>query len=213
MALYHQLPTEGCNLEIMGYPFYAESVSPNEAFRRREYNFNNLVGGTQKVIPGAFIGLDFSITTHVFIDPNRPDEHNSIFQEMVSKPVEVISPELGGKFNAIVTIKPERDRLDSLKLTIGIKEVPSSKSGIPGEVFTVPKSRDVEPEENDGKKGGKDGDKNKGGKNDNKKGGKNDTKKGGKNGNKNGGKKGGKNDTKKGGKNGNKRKEETKKNK
>ena len=189
MAFY-KIPTEGCNLEIMGYPFYAESVSPNEAFRRREYNFNNIVGGTQKVVPGAFVGLDFSITTHVFIDPDRPDEHNSIFQEMMSKPVEVISPELGGKFNAIVTIKPERDRLNSLKLTISIKEVPDVKSGIPGEAFTVPASRDVDPEEEkkekDKKKGSdKNTDKNK----------KKDTKKTGKK------------------KTTNKRKQETKKNK
>lgn len=193
MAMYN-IPTEGCNLEIMGYPFYAESVSPTEAFRRREYNFNNIVGGTQKVIPGAFVGLDFSVTAHVFIDPDRPDEHNKIFQEMMSKPVEVISPELGGKFNAIVTIKPERDRLNSLKLTIGIKEVPGKKSGIPGEAFTVPKSRDVEPEEDTKKDGKKDDDKKK------------DTKKddGKKNTNKNGNK--GSNNT-------NKRKEETKKNK
>ena len=144
MTFYHEFPTEGCNLEIMGYPLYAESVSPNEAYRRREYNFNGIVGGTQKVTPGAYVGLDFTITAHVFIDPDRPDEHNNIFQEMMSKPVEVISPELGGKFNAIVTIKPERDKLNSLKLTIGIKEVPDSNSLIPGEEFLIPKSKKVE---------------------------------------------------------------------
>ena len=157
MALYHDLPTDGCNIEIMGYPFYAESVSVNEAFRRREYNFNGIVSGTQKVTPGAYVGLDFTVTTHVFIDPDRPDEHNSIFQEMMSKPVEVISPELGGSFNAIVTIKPERDKWTSLKLTIGIKEIPDKESKIPGETFTVPASRDVDP--NAETEEGKDGDK------------------------------------------------------
>lgn len=143
MGMYN-IPTDGCNLEIMGYPFFAESVSPNEAFRRREFNVNNIVGGTQKVTPGAYVGLDFSITTHVFIDPNRPDEHNKIFQEMMSKPVEVVSPEIGGRFNAIVVIKPERDKLNSLKLTISIKEIPSAKSKIPGEKFTVPKRRKIQ---------------------------------------------------------------------
>lgn len=143
MGMYN-IPTDGCNLEIMGYPFFAEEVSPNEAFRRREFNVNNIVGGTQKVTPGAYVGLDFSITTHVFIDPNRPDEHNKIFQEMMSKPVEVVSPEIGGRFNAIVVIKPERDKLNSLKLTISIKEIPSAKSKIPGEKFTVPKRRKIQ---------------------------------------------------------------------
>lgn len=147
----YNIPTDGCNLEIMGYPFYAENVSPNESFRRREYNFNALVGGTQKVTPGAYVGLDFSITAHVRIDPDRPDEHNAIFQEMMSKPVEVVSPELGGRFNAIVVIKPQRDKLTHLKLDISIKEVPDKNSLIPGEEFTVPASRDVKPEKNKGK--------------------------------------------------------------
>lgn len=146
--LMYNLPTDGCNLEIMGYPFYAENVSPNESFRRREYNFNPLVGGTQIVTPGAYVGLDFSITTHVRIDPDRPDEHNAIFQEMMSKPVEVTSPEIGGTFKAIVVIKPQRDKLTHLKLDISIKEVPDKESKIPGESFTVPASRDVKPEKN-----------------------------------------------------------------
>lgn len=138
------IPTDGCNLEIMGYPFYADNVSPNEAYRRREYNFSAVVGGTQDVTPGAYVGLDFTVTTHVFIDPDRPDEWNSIFQEMMSKPVEVVSPDLGGRFKAIVVIKPERDKLNTLKLTISVKEVPDSKSLIPGEEFSVPKTRKVQ---------------------------------------------------------------------
>lgn len=140
----YDIPTEGCNIEIMGYPFFAESVSPNESFRRRDYNFNNIVGGTMKVTPGAYVGLEFNVTTHVKIDPDRPDIHNSIFQEMMSKIVEVISPELGGKFNAVVVIKPEHEKLDYLKLTINIKEVPDKESLIPGETFTVPEKRVVE---------------------------------------------------------------------
>ena len=142
MSMYN-VPTDGCNLEIMGYPFYAEKVSPNEAFRRREMNVNNVVGGTQIVTKGPYVGLDFSITTHVYVDPNRPDEYNSIFQEMMSKPVVVESPEIGGKFKAIVVIKPEHVSLNSLELTISIKEVPDRNSKIPGESFTVPSSKKI----------------------------------------------------------------------
>lgn len=141
--MYGGIPTDGCDVEIMGYPFFAESISPNESFRRREMNFNGIVGGTQKVTPGAYVGLDFSMTTHVKIDPDRPDEHNSIFQEMMAKPVEVISPEFGGRFNAIVIIKPEREDLDWLKLTISVKEVPDKNSQIPGEEFTIPKTKKI----------------------------------------------------------------------
>ena len=143
MSMYN-IPTDGCNLEIMGYPFFAEKVSANEAFRRREMNVNNVVGGTQIVTKGPYVGLDFSITTHVFVDPNRPDIHNTIFEEMMSKPVDVVSPEIGGKFKAIVVIKPEHVNPNSLELTINIKEVPDSKSQIPGESFTIPQSRKIE---------------------------------------------------------------------
>lgn len=141
-SLYN-IPSDGCNLEIMGYPFFIEDVSPNEAYRRREYNFNNIVGGTQIVTPGNYVGLDFTITTHVPVDPDRPDVHNKIFQEMMSKPVTVTSPEVGGLFMAIVVIKPVHETYSSLKLEINIKEIPDNKSLIPGERFVVPKSRKI----------------------------------------------------------------------
>ena len=64
----YKIPTSGCNLEIMGYPFFAEEVSPTEAFRRREYNYNALVGGTQKVTKGTYVGLEFTVTTHVRVN-------------------------------------------------------------------------------------------------------------------------------------------------
>ena len=139
----YNVPTDGCNIEIMGYPFYAEEVTPNEAFRRRDYNFNNLVGGTQKVTKGAYVGLDFTIVTHVAVTPNNPKVHNKIFKKMMSQPVKVVSAELGGSFNAAVTIKPEHETPRSLKLTINIKEIPTKKSKIPGEKFVVPAARKI----------------------------------------------------------------------
>lgn len=143
MASMYDIPTDGCNLEIMGYPFFADKVTPNEAFRRRDINVNNVVGGTQIVTPGPYIGLDFTVTCHVPVDPNRPDVHNKIFQEMMSKPVKVVSPEFGGEFSAMVVIKPEHTKPNYLELTINIKEIPTNKSSIPGESFTVPKSRKI----------------------------------------------------------------------
>lgn len=137
MEMYN-IPTAGHNLEIEGQPFFIESISPTEAIRRREYNFNNLVGGTQNVTKGAYVGLEFSITTHVKVNPDRPDIHNTIFKKLMSKPVKVISPEMGGEFTAIVKIKPEHETPQYLKLTIDIKEVPERDSKIPGEKFVVP---------------------------------------------------------------------------
>ena len=149
MAMYDDV--KGCNIEIMGFPFYAEKVSVTEAFRRRELNYNAVVGGTQKVTKGQYVGLEFKVTTHVKIDPDRPDEHNSIFQEMMSKPVDVVSPELGGKFKANVVIVPDHAKLNSLELSITIKEIPGSKSLIPGESWVVPKTKKIDLKKKDKK--------------------------------------------------------------
>ncbi|MBR3140245.1 MAG: hypothetical protein IKF11_05205 [Methanobrevibacter sp.] len=143
MSMYN-VPTENCNLEIMGYPFFVEEVSPSESFNRRDPVINNLVGGTLTITKGPYIPLEFSITTHVFVDPDRPDEHNNIFKEMMSKPVEVISPEIGGMLKALVVITPVHEKGNSLKLKINIKEVPDSTSNIPGESWVVPAPKDVE---------------------------------------------------------------------
>ena len=142
MPLY-DVPTDGCNLEIMGYSFFAEEVSPTEAFRRRELNFNSVVGGTKKVTKGEYMGIEFSVTTHVKINPKTPNMHNKIFEEMMRKPVQVVSPDLGGSFNANVIIKPERESARYLKLTITIREIPSRESKIPGEKFIIPARKKI----------------------------------------------------------------------
>ena len=141
--------TEGCNLEIMGFPFFAEKVSAKEAFRRRDVNVNNIVGGTQNITKGPYIPVEFDVTTHVFVKPNRPDMYNKIFQKMMAEPVEVISPELGGKYQAMVVIKPDHVAPKVLELSINIKEVPGRNSKIPGEKFTVPKRKLIEINKNE----------------------------------------------------------------
>lgn len=139
----YDVPTDGCNLEIMGWPFFAENVDPTEAIRRRNTVVNNIVGGTQKITKGEYVGLDFTVTTHVKIDPDKPNQWNGVFEEMMSKPVIVSSPELGDDFKAIVVVKPEHESYDMLKLTISIKEVPGQQSLIPGEEFIVPAPRKI----------------------------------------------------------------------
>ena len=128
----------------MGYPFIIETVTGNEFYNRREEVRNKILGGTEDVVKGAYISRDFTIITHIPIDPNRPDVHNEIFKEMMSKPVEIISPELGGKFNANVIIKPAHTKVSHLELSIDIKEIPSQDSNIPGESkFIIPEVKKV----------------------------------------------------------------------
>lgn len=143
--LYNTTKLTGTNIEIMGYPFYVESVTANEFYNRRDEVRNKILGGTEDVLKGGYISRDFTITTHVPIDPNRPDAHNKVFTEMMSKPVEIISPELGGKFKANVVVKPSHSKLSYLQLDIDIKEIPEKNSNIPGESkFVIPAVKKVE---------------------------------------------------------------------
>lgn len=143
--LYKKTIINDANIEIMGYPFYAETVTANEAFNRRDIIRNKILGGTEDVLKGGYISRDYNFITHIPIDPNRPDEHNEVFKEMMSKPVEVVSPELGGNFNAMVIIKPGHNMVSHLQLEISIQEVPDENSSIPGESkFVVPEVKKVE---------------------------------------------------------------------
>jgi hypothetical protein len=130
------------DVTIDGNLFICESVSPSESFRRRERNRTNILNGTQVVTKGVYVPLDVTFTTHVSIDPTRPDMYDNVFEEMMSKSCEVISPELGGKFNAQVLIKKEHDKYGMLKLTIQLIEIPDVVSRIPGEgEFIIPEDK------------------------------------------------------------------------
>ena len=144
MASMYGVATTGCNIEIMGYPFYAESVSPNEAIRRRNTNVNAIVGGTQKVTKGDYVALDFDVTTHIKVDPTHPDQWDNIFKKMMANPVEVSSPELASEpFKAMVIVKREHSSPEYLKVSFNIKEVPDKASKIPGEDFTIPAPKKI----------------------------------------------------------------------
>ena len=133
--------TNGYNIEIEGFPFFAESVDGDEFYNRREYSRLNIIGGTQFVNKGAYVPRSFSFTTHVRVEPNNPDVYNDIFREMMSKPCNVISPELGGMFDAVVVIKPKHSSPKYLELNVKITEIPTEKSNIFGEEIIIPEDK------------------------------------------------------------------------
>lgn len=145
--------TDGYNIEIEGFPFFAESVDGDEFYNRREYSRLNIIGGTQFVNKGAYVPRSFSFTTHVRVEPNNPDVYNDIFREMMSKPCNVISPELGGMFDAVVVIKPKHSSPKYLDLNVKITEIPTEKSNIFGENIVIPadKLQDVSDEDKEKK--------------------------------------------------------------
>lgn len=136
------------NIEINGYPFYAENINGKEPFNRREYQFKQVVNGTLVARRGKYIQRKFSFQTTVY-HKNRPDQHDKILAEICSKPVEIISPSMGGKFQGIVTFSKSIDEGSKYHTDydVEIVEVPGKKSRIPGEKqLVVPAVKKVTPE-------------------------------------------------------------------
>lgn len=140
MGMYDDI-VEGVseNIEIGGYPFYAESIRGEEPFNRREYSFKPILNGTLSPQRGKYIQRKFSFQTTVYHKDGRPDSHDKILAELCSGPVEVISPAMGGKFKAIVTFS--KDIKEGSKYhtdyDVDVLEIPEKASNIPGENFLV----------------------------------------------------------------------------
>ena len=126
-------------VEIDGYPFYAENIRSTNTYNRRELNRQKLLGGTEHVSRGKYLGREYNFTTDVYTEGN-PRVFDEIFQEMSNKPCEVISPYMGGKFMAEVVFEREDEEAspEHVRLDVTIKEIPEEQPNIPGESFTIP---------------------------------------------------------------------------
>lgn len=142
------------NISIMGIPFYAENINGEETFNRRETNRQKILGGTEHVTRGKYVSRKYSFTTMIYHPTGRPDVYDNLFREMMSKPVEVISPYMGGKFMAEIIIQRDTEEASPNHFTINVdvEEIPEINSNIPGETkFVVPtvtkvKSKDTKAE-------------------------------------------------------------------
>ena len=147
MGMYDDIVEGVCeNIKIMDQPFYAENIQADEPYNRRERNFNSILNGTEIVTQGQYVHREFSFTTTIYFPTGRPDAYDKLFEEMMSKPVEVISRYMGGKFNALVTIRKTNPEASTnhMDLDVSIVEVPEVDSKIPGESkFIVPTVKEV----------------------------------------------------------------------
>ena len=138
MGMYDDIHTSVSEtIEIMGIKFYAENITGDEPFNRRERNFTPIAGGTEEVTRGKYIHREYSFTTTVFFPSGRPDAYDDVFQEMMSKPVEVIGREFGN-FMAECVVKKIHSSPAFLTLEIQLTEIPGDKSNIPGDEFKAP---------------------------------------------------------------------------
>lgn len=146
MGMYDDIVTGVSeNIEIGGYPFYAENIDGDEPVNRRDYSFKPILNGTLDAQRGKYIQRKFSFNTTLFHE-HRPDEHDKIIRELSSGPVEIISPSMGGMFKAIVTFKksiPDGSPYHT-EYDVDVVEVPDKESLIPGEnKLVVPEIKKV----------------------------------------------------------------------
>lgn len=137
MGMYDDIVTGVSeNIEIDGYPFYAENIRGEEPFNRREYTFKPILNGTLSPKRGKYIQRKFSFKTTVYHADGRPDSFDDILSEICSKPVEIISSAMSKKpFKGVVTFTRsiEEGSRYHTEYDVDIIEVPEKKSNIPGE--------------------------------------------------------------------------------
>lgn len=134
-------------VEIDGYPFYAENIRGNTSYNHRKLNRQKLLGGTEHVARGEYMVREYQFETEVYTEGN-PRIFDEIFLNMSNKECEVISPYMGGKFNAEIKIERDDEEAspDHIRLDVTVIEIPDEQPNIPGEVFVIPE--DLIKEEN-----------------------------------------------------------------
>ena len=129
------------NISLDGFDMIMEECTSNEAYNRRETIRHDIIGGTQTVMRGKYLVRDYTFKTHLLIDSNAPDVYDATFREWESKPVQVISKYMGGKFDAEVIIKKNvNDSPNYLTVEIQVIEIPK-KSLIPNDVVDLPEDK------------------------------------------------------------------------
>ena len=111
--------------EEQHFPFFAEQITPNEAFSRRDLVRTKVMNGTEVVTQGDWIGRDFTFTCHVPVDYD-PTIYDKYFQAMLHQPCSILSPDMGDMFDAQVIIKktPMENYPHTLTLEIQVIEIP-----------------------------------------------------------------------------------------
>lgn len=138
MEMYH-VHTNEHNVEIDGIPFFAKEIKGKESFNRRELKRTKIKGGTEHVVRGEYVPREYTFTTTIDVPQDSPDAFDDLFIDLMNKPCEVICPDMGGMFNAQITINRTHEEAspDTIKLDVTVKEIPTS-SLIPDDDITKP---------------------------------------------------------------------------
>lgn len=120
------------NVEIGGFPFYAQEITASESFARRDLKRTNVMSGTQVVTKSSYLPKDYSFTAYVQVPIDKPETYDSIFQILQNTTPKIVCKDMGDPFNAQVIIKKTHETSvpDWIKLDIQVVEVPETNSSI-----------------------------------------------------------------------------------
>ncbi len=129
---YQPIEYTNQDIEINGYPMYAETISGSEPFTRREWAEKHIMNGTIQVSKGQFVPRQYTFKTSLFITPEKINIHDKILRDMLIEPAEIVCPAMGEPFKAMVTLKKdyEESTPNSLSVEFTIKEIPNTISDI-----------------------------------------------------------------------------------
>lgn len=133
------------NIKIDGLDVIGEDITPNESFNRRETSRKSIIGGTESVMRTTYVRRDWTFKLHLPIDPLYPNIYDSTFKTWQSKPVEIISKELGGNvpINAEIIVKRTHEKPRTLLVDVQVIEIPSATSLIPDDKVKTPTTKVV----------------------------------------------------------------------
>lgn len=111
--------------EEQQFPFYAEQITANESYSRRDLIRTKVMNGTEVVTQGDWVGRDFTFTCHVPVDYD-PTIYDNYFVVMMHQPCTILCPDMGDMFSAQVVVKkkPMENHPHTLELEIQITEIP-----------------------------------------------------------------------------------------
>lgn len=126
-----------CNsVDIEGFLFFADEISPDNSYSKREYKRTSIMGGGEFVSRGVYQPKEFSFNSSLEVDPSEPYIYDRIFSLMENKPggCEIISPYTGHFWGEVSINKTHPEASPHIiEVEVKIKEIPKANANLYGD--------------------------------------------------------------------------------
>ena len=126
-----------CNsVDIDGFLFFADEISPDNSYAKREYNRTSIMSGGEFVSRGVYKPKEFSFNSSFEIDPSEPYIYDTVFSLMENKAggCEIISPYVGHFWGEVSINKTHPESSPHIiEVEVKIKEIPKPNANLYGD--------------------------------------------------------------------------------